>query len=197
MSRNPHKNPNPQGKGLVPVLAHWGETRPSTINAKAPAELLFDWFASVLVLSAKFQFKPAVGSIYYLYTRGGDWQLSLVGPGEWGDRDVGDCLGTCELRQDMTWSIAADEGMAEKPKLQESLAELVDAFMTSLQSDDALDDHLPGYRRELPYYQRMLATGLGASLRGSATAAQSLQSPLRVLLESAGAEFSQRLLSQD
>lgn len=197
MSRNPHKNPNPQGKGLVPVLAHWGDTRPSTVNAKAPAELLFDWFASALVLSAKFQFKPALGTVYYLYARAGDWQLSLVGPTEWGDREMGDCLGTCELRQDMTWSIAPAKGIAEKPKLQKALAELVDAFMTSLQSDDALDDHLPGYRRELPYYQRMLATGLGASLRGSATAAHSLQSPLRVLLESAGAELPQRLLHSD
>lgn len=197
MSRNPHKNPNPQGKGLVPVLAHWSETRPSTVNAKAPAELLFDWFASVLVLSAKFQFKPALGTVYYLYARSGDWQLSLVGPGEWGEREMGDCLGTCELRQDMTWSIAPDEGIAEKPQLQKSLTELVDAFMASLQSDDALEDHLPGYRRELPYYQRMLATGLGASLRGSATATDSLQAPLRVLLENAGAELPQRLLQAD
>jgi hypothetical protein len=97
----------------------------------------------------------------------------------------------------MTWSIAPDEGIAEKPQLQKSLTELVDAFMASLQSDDALEDHLPGYRRELPYYQRMLATGLGASLRGSATATDSLQAPLRVLLENAGAELPQRLLQAD
>ncbi|MDP5054201.1 MAG: DUF2452 domain-containing protein [Congregibacter sp.] len=149
MSRNPHKNPNPQGKGLVPVLAHWGETRPAAVNAKAPAELLFDWFASVLVLSAKFQFKPALGQTYYLYARNGNWQLSLVGPGEWGTREVGDCLGICELRSDMTWSITPDAGMAKKPDLQSALARVVDAFMTSLESDDALAEHLPGYRREL------------------------------------------------
>ncbi|WP_439106403.1 DUF2452 domain-containing protein [Congregibacter sp.] len=197
MSRNPHKNPNPQGKGVVPVLAHWGETRPAYAGAKAPAELLFDWFASVLVLSAKFQFKPALGQIYYLYAREGNWQLSLVGPSEWGDREVGDCLGTCELRPDMTWAITPDEAMAENPRLQNALSTLIDAFMTGFDSDDALADHLPGYRRELPYYQRMLATGLGASLRGSASAANTLQSPLKLMLEEAGSDFSRRLLHSD
>ncbi|MFK8041201.1 hypothetical protein [Congregibacter sp.] len=197
MSRNPHKNPNPQGKGLVPVLAHWDETRPATVSAKAPAELLFDWFASVLVLSAKFQFKPAFGQLYYLYANGGEWQLSLVGPTEWGDRDMGDCLGTCGLNGDMTWSITPDEGIADNARLQEALSTLVDSFLRGLESDDALDDHLPGYRRDLPYYQRMLATGLGASLRGSAAAANTLQSPLRVMLQDAGAEFSQRLLHSE
>ncbi|EAQ99464.1 DUF2452 domain-containing protein [Congregibacter litoralis] len=197
MNRNPYKNPNPQGKGLVPVMAHWQETRPATVRAKAPAELLFDWFASVLVLSAKFQFKPAMGQLYFLYAKGGEWQLSLVGPDEWGDRDMGDCLGTCELAGDMTWSITPDEGIGDNERLQNALGSLVDAFMSSLESDEALDAHLPGYRRELPYYQRMLATGLGASLRQSATAANSLQSPLKLMLEEAGAGFTRRLLHSD
>lgn len=179
------------------MLTHWGDTRPQAVHAKAPAELLFDWFASVLVLSAQFRFKPALGQVYYLYARDGSWQLSLVGPREWGEKDMGDCLGTCELRADMTWSITPDPDMADNARLQNALGALVDAFMGSLESDDSLEEHLPGYRRELPYYQRMLATGLGASLRGSATAADTLQSPLRVLLERAGSELPQRLLGGD
>lgn len=193
MSRNPHKNPNPQGKGLVSVLAHWQDTRPAQVQAKAPAELLFDWFASALVLSARFSFKPARGQRYYLYTDQGDWQLSLVGPDEWGDRSIGECLGVCELREDMTWSITADAGLANKPALQAALAGLVESFTRALDSDDTLVEHLPGYRRELPYYQRMLATGLGSSLRQSALLGDSLDQPLRSLLAEAGSDLSRRL----
>jgi hypothetical protein len=194
MSRNPHKNPNPQGKGLVSVLAHWQDTRPAQVQAKAPAELLFDWFASALVLSARFSFKPARGQRYFLYANQGDWQLSLVGPDEWGDRYIGDCLGVCELRQDMTWSITADPELATKPALQTALAELVDSFTASLDSDDELVERLPGYRRELPYYQRMLATGLGSSLRQSALLGNALDQPLRSLLADAGSDLSRRLV---
>jgi hypothetical protein len=146
------------------------------------------------VLSARFSFKPARGQRYYLYAQNGDWSLSLVGPDEWGARSVGDCLGVCELREDMTWSITADAQLSSKPALQSALAELVDGFTASLDSDDELADHLPGYRRELPYYQRMLATGLGASLRQSAVLGHSLEAPLRSLLEDAGAELPRRLL---
>lgn len=194
MQRNPYKNPNPQGKGLVPVLADWQGSRPACARAKNPAELLFDWFASALVLSADFRFKPAQGQTYFLYAREGSWKLSLVGPKEWGDGEMGDCLGVCELRADMTWAISPDEELAHKPRLQKMLAELAADFMQDLENDDAVSEHLPGYRRDLPYYQRMLATGLGASLRDSARAGGSLQRPLRALLEESGGDLPRRLM---
>lgn len=168
MKGNPHKNPNPQGKGVVPILSDWSDTRPARVNAKAPAELLFDWFASALVLSAEFSFKPVPGQAYFLYAQDERWQLSLVAPEEWRGREVGDCLGRCELRHDMTWSVAADADLANKPALQQRLAALAESFMSDLDRDEELDAVLPGYRRELPYYQRLLATGLGTSLRCSA-----------------------------
>lgn len=195
MSRNPYKNPNPQGKGLVPVLADWHSTRPATVSSKAPAELLFDWFVSALVLSAKFRFRPVPGQRYFLYLRNGDWRLSLVGPEEWGDRDCGDCLGSCWLREDMTWAIEAGEALEATPALQQALATLARSFADELDSDDSLGSQLPGYRRELPYFQRMLATGLGSSLRQSAGDRETLSRSTRGLLSELGEGFSRRLLA--
>jgi hypothetical protein len=194
MSRNPHKNPNPQGKGLVPLLADWQSTRPALIRSKAPAELLFDWFVSALVLSARFQFRPVPGQQYFLYLREGEWRLSLIGPEEWGDRACGDCLGACWLRDDMTWAIEADESLAATPALQQALATLAGSFAEELDSDDSLAAQLPGYRRELPYFQRMLATGLGSSLRQSVGNSETLSKPTRGLLAQLGEDFPRRLL---
>lgn len=185
MTRNPHKNPNPQGKGLVAVLADWQDTRPRQLQDKAPAVLLRDWFTSALVLSASFHFRPAVGQAYYLYSRGGEWRLSLIGPDEWGSREPGACLGRCELRPDMTWSLEPASDLDTQPELLAELEQLVASFTEQLGDDGALADRLPGYRRDLPYHQRMLATALGASLRDSAGRADWLEAPARDLLGAA------------
>ena len=197
MSRNPHKNPNPQGKGLVPVLADWQATRPAAVSKKPPQALLLDWFASALVLSARFSFRPAVGQSYFLYSRSGEWQLSLVAPGEWGARSPGACLGRCEMRRDMTWALEPDPRLEENPQLQEELAALIEGFTDSLADDASLDDQLPAYRRDLPYYQRMLATALGTSLRASLDGELRLDAPARMLLDAAGEGLRGRLLGSD
>ncbi len=168
MTRNPYKAPNPQGKGLVTLLKDWQATRPAAVTKKHAAELLFDWFVSALVLSARFSFRPVVGQSYYLYCKAGVWTLSLVAPEEWGRGQPGACLGCCELRADMTWGLAVADALAHSQELKAALGERLEAFTADLDSDESLADKLPGYRRELPYYQRMLATGLGVSLRESA-----------------------------
>jgi hypothetical protein len=185
------KNPNPQGKGLVPVLAHWHALRPRGAKAKGPAALLLDLFASTLVLSARCDLRPVVGQRYYLYcdfhgdfhgdlhnavegsVEGGDsgWRLSLVSPEEWGDRAPGRCLGPCWLREDMTWALDAEAALAADAELRERVAALVQDFLERLDVDGPLEVQLPGYHRELPYYRRLLAAGLGASLRQSLAAA--------------------------
>jgi hypothetical protein len=194
MARNPYKNPNPQGKGLVAVLADWQATRPQEPHEKAPAVLLRDWFTSALVLSASFRFRPAVGQAYYLYSRGGDWRLSLIAPGEWGGRDAGACLGRCELRADMTWSLEPADDLDRQPELLAELEQLIEGFTQQLGDEGALAEHLPGYRRDLPYHQRMLATALGASLRASADRADWLEAPARTLLGAAGSDGGLRRL---
>ena len=175
----PRKNPNPQGKGLVPVLAHWHALRPRGAAAKGPAELLLDLFASTLVLSARCDLRPVVGQRYYLYCDldGGldaqdtGWRLSLIAPEEWGHRAPGRCLGPCWLREDMTWALDAEAALAADAGLRGRVAALVQDFLERLDVDGPLEVQLPGYYRELPYYRRLLAAGLGASLRQSLAAA--------------------------
>ena len=193
MARNPHKNPNPQGKGLVPVLSDWQATRVATVRAKSPVELLLDWFVSTLVLSAEFRFRPVVGQQYYLYRCPEKWSLSLVAPQEWRERAPGYCLGECALRPDMTWDFAArEEGLAE-PEVKAALAAVLEDFTQSLASEADVATLLPGYQRQLPYYQRMLATGLGASLRRSASLTRVLDAPAADLLAVASETLPRRL----
>jgi hypothetical protein len=190
------KNPNPQGKGVVPLLADWQSTRPARVEAKTPAHLLLDWFASMLVLSAEFSFKPVAGQCYYLYLREGNWHLSLISPEEWGERRIGDCLGRCRLRHDMTWQIEADDEPAELSALRAQLATLLEAFLSDLDCDAAAETRLPGYTRNLPYYRRLLATGLGTSLRESLHAAGEATNPARSLLERGGEALLVALANQ-
>lgn len=191
MNWTSRKNPNPQGKGLVALAVDWEATRPRAATQKQPAELVFDWFVSALVLSSRFSMRPALGQDYYLYARGENWQLSLVGPGEWGENFSGECLGRCCLREDMTWELTPADDLAERPDLLAALARLAQGFMESLDSEESLEAQLPAYRRDLPYYQRMLATGLGASLRDSAGA--SLEAPTQKLLAEARRSLPARL----
>ena len=97
------KNPNPQGKGLVPVLRDWGATRPEGSTRKNAAEFLRDYCISSLVLAARFKFRPVIGRTYYLYAGDTEWTLSLIGPEEWHAAAPGRFLAPCRLRRDMTW----------------------------------------------------------------------------------------------
>ena len=42
------KTPNPQGKGMVPVLHDWQGLRPTVSGPKAPGEILRDYCLSPL-----------------------------------------------------------------------------------------------------------------------------------------------------
>ncbi len=159
------KNPNPQGKGLVPVLRDWGATRPEGPTRKNPAEFLRDYCVSSLVLAAQFKFRPVVGRTYYLYAGDTAWTLSLIGPEEWHDEQPGRFLAPCRLRPDMTWELDADE--LKDVSAVESLQRFVEGFVTTIQGQESISGELPFYVGHLPYYQRMLATGLASSLASS------------------------------
>jgi hypothetical protein len=178
---------NPQGKGVVPVLEHLQAIRTAPASAKPAARLLADFCVSSLVLSAEFAFRPVVGGRYYLYWSGERWLLSLISPVEWGSRCPGEFAGCCELRPDMTWQITSPDGFADHSEAAEALARFFDAFVESLAQADNIADALPGYVANLPYYQRVLATGLTASVRHSAQAAGIADQSGRRLLASANA----------
>ena len=158
------KNPNPQGKGLVPVLRDWAMLRPQVQGHKDVSAFLRDYCLSSLVLAAEFRFKPVPGQAYFLYACDEGWKLSLIGPDEWGERSIGDCLGRCELRTDMTWDVLPAESLHDDSKALAQAQEFVRGFVQALQAQESIADHLPYYVESLPYYQRMLATALSSSL---------------------------------
>ncbi|MEP6391676.1 MAG: DUF2452 domain-containing protein [Halioglobus sp.] len=165
-------NPNPQGKGLVPVLEHWESHQPNHVVAKPPRQLLGDYLISLLILSANFGFKPVPERGYFLYLCNGQWQLSMIAPWEWSKASNRLYAGECQLRSDMTWQLTPSENLQEYPELVAALESFQAGFIELLNSDAPLEDDLPLYVARLPFYQRLLATGLSASVRQSTRAAK-------------------------
>lgn len=186
-------NPNPQGKGLVPVLDAWQSVQPAAITSKSAPRLLGDYLVSLLVLSAEFSFKPVPGKPYYLYWREGDWLLSLISPAEWGLRLPGECLGECQLGFDMTWHLIPQQGSVFSAELQRAIEQFTAIFGEHLASADALEDTLPFYVRQLPFYRRLFATGLAISLKKSMQASGQLGHTGHTWLQRASGELPQLL----
>lgn len=171
---------NPQGKGLTPVLQDWRSYRPAKVERKAPRRLFADYFTSLLVLSAEFHFKPVVGQHYHLYLREDRWRLSLIEPERWGAA-AGDYLGHCQLHGDMTWSLQPVAGLADNEALCTALQQFREQVLEQLDSDTALGEQLPDYVAELPFYRRLAANGLAASMRQATAGTR--------LLEQSGREW--------
>ncbi|MEH6557175.1 MAG: DUF2452 domain-containing protein [Oceanicoccus sp.] len=158
------KTPNPQGKGLVPVLRDWEVMKPQVRERKSSAEFLRDYCISSLVLAAKFRFKPVMGKTYFLYAFESGWMMSLISPEEWGPTKSEQFLTRCRVRKDMTWEMDAIE-LNENSVVLASARNFVKAFIDTLSEQGAIGDHLPFYVESLPYYQRMMATALASSLK--------------------------------
>lgn len=162
-------HPNPQGKGQPAFLQLWESNRPQRLAVKEASTLLGDYLASLLVLSAEFRFKPVAGTPYHLYRRHGSWRLSLVAPSEWTTTDdPGVYVGSCSLRTDMTWTLTPSEDIHHHPDLVADLTAFVRHFVDTLASRDTLEAGLPFYLSGLPFYQRLLATGLASSVQKTA-----------------------------
>ncbi len=158
------RQPNPQGKGLVPMLADWDSVQPVAAANRSASEFLRAYCLSSLVLAADFRFKPVIGQSYYLYATATGWNLSLIAPDEWRNSRADQLLGTCRLQADMTWRVEMaqfDEGSA----VASSARDFVRGFVETLTAQDDIAAYLPVYASELPYYQRMLATAMSKSLR--------------------------------
>lgn len=158
---------NPQGKGLVPVLEAWHGAQPRAVEAKTGQRILSDYFTSLLVLSADFGFKPRPGVQYHLYLVEQRWQLSLIAPAEWGARLPGAYLGRCHLRPDMTWELEVCSGAEAKPEMVDALRAFHEGFVDLVNQQRYLEEGLPFYRSELPYYRRLAAAGLASSVSQS------------------------------
>lgn len=90
---------NPEGKGLNGFLLDWYQSEPRGVTAKPQRQLLAEFFTSMLVLSAKFKYKPVVGGTNYLYWINNEWALSLIAPDEWSSERRAGFAGTCVLQR--------------------------------------------------------------------------------------------------
>jgi len=160
---------NPDGKGLSGFLLDWRESAPRSIVAKPQRQVLAEFFTSMLVLSAAFKYRPAVGVENYLYWMNGEWSLSLVAPAEWSDERRASFAGTCVLERDMTWTIIPAEGLAENTRVADAIGRFYDAFAEMFDTDLTLEEILPIYVGRLPYHQRLLASALSRSIRATVT----------------------------
>ena len=135
--------------------------------AKPRRQILAEFFTSMLVLSARFKYRPVVGIPNYLYWINGEWLLSLISPHEWSIERQSAFAGTCVLQLDRTWTIAPSQRLAEKSAVSEAIASFYNAFTEIMNTDLALEDILPVYVGTMPYYQRLNASALSTSLRGT------------------------------
>lgn len=190
------KNPNPQGKGLVPVLQQWAQFRPQQPSFKKSAQLFADYFTSLLVLSADFQFKPVVGQHYYLYLKDGRWKLSLIEPERWSRSKGGDCLGRCQLHGDMTWSLAPIKEMKTNSKLATALESYYQHFIDHMDSDKPVKSTLPYYAEHLPFYARMAANGLAQSINLSSQGSPLLEQSGRAWLKDSSVPLTHLLSAE-
>ena len=110
---------NPEGKGANGFLLDWYRTEPRGVAAKTQRQILAEFFTSILVLSAKFKFRPAIGAVNYLYWINGEWTLSLIAPDEWSSERRAGFVGACVLQRDMTWTIAPSDGLVKNVDLSD------------------------------------------------------------------------------
>ncbi|CAA0079446.1 Uncharacterised protein [BD1-7 clade bacterium] len=153
---------NPQGKGQTPVIGAWQSAQPQTTMRKTPQHMVQQYYVSLLVLSAHFRFKPVKGNTYWLYLNNERWHLSLIAPTE--NPRLDHCLGRCELRNDMTWSLDIQPDALATPALKGALQRFHTDFFDWLDQDQAFDEQLPVYAEQLPFYARLAAAGLSKSV---------------------------------
>jgi hypothetical protein len=156
---------NPEGKGLNGFLLDWYESNPRGVIAKPRRQLLAEFFTSMLVLSATFKYRPAIGTANYLYWTDNEWSLSLIAPDEWSAERRAGFAGTCMLQRDMTWTIVPSDRLVEDNPVSEAVARFYDAFAEILDTDLTLEEILPFYAGNLRYYQRLYASALSRSMR--------------------------------
>ena len=160
---------NPEGKGVNGFLLDWHKTAPRGVVAKPQPQVLAEVFTSMLVLTASFKFRPAVGVATYLYWVDDEWSLSLIAPTEWTDARRAGFAGTCVLQPDMTWTINPSDRLAADTPVADALGRFYDGFALMLNTDLTLEEILPFYVGKLAYYQRLHASALSRSVRATVT----------------------------
>jgi len=158
--------PNPQGKGAITLLEDLNSSNVYKAVAKDIPHWLADYFTSLLVLSASFNFKPIMNKPYYLYLDNLEWKLSLIAPNEWSNCPY-EYFAKCMLNQDRSWRLNPKDNWNENTKIKNYINSIKKEFLLSLNNDTPLVESLPYCAQHLPYYQRLAAFGLANSLKDS------------------------------
>jgi hypothetical protein len=159
-------NPNPQGKGLVPLLQGLDRHRLGRLlPPKQIEQVEMELFTSMFVLQSEFCFNPVPNRAYFLYQKEGVFRLLLVAPHEWGSTPYqGRFIGSCILHDDRTWTLALDPAMEHDKDFMAHIVCEQNKLQRALEHADTLEDILPVFVENFSYYGRILAFILGKSL---------------------------------
>ncbi len=166
------KNPNPQGKGLAPLLDGLASVRAqAALPPKQIDQVSTELFTSLFVLNTQFEFRPVPGKSYWLYFTNDKFKLFAIGPNDWATGQPGQFVGECVLRDDVTWTVNLNEEIAVQSWFTDFLDQQRQRVEECLLHAEKLEDAMPYYVQKLPYYSRLLAYGVGTSLKQSMTLA--------------------------
>tara|TARA_R110002049_G_scaffold13509_3_gene58865 strand:+ start:217647 stop:218255 length:609 start_codon:yes stop_codon:yes gene_type:complete len=157
---------NPQGKASLRTLIDIDASTPLLVRERNIPQWVSDYFTSLLVLSAKFSFKPVLNKEYYLYFHSNDWKLSLIEPQLWKNCPY-TYFGKCKMHEDRVWSLEAKEDWQNSTQLKETIKNIRKDFFDLLNTDIPVVNSLPYYSSTLNYHQRVAANGLARSLKQS------------------------------
>ena len=155
------------GAGTVGFLMDWYASTPRGVVAKPQREVLAEFFTSMLVLSAAFKYKPAVGAVNYLYYVDDRWSLSLIAPEQWSDARRDGFAGICILQADRTWTIEPSARLSEDTVVADAVRRFYDGFREAMDRDGTLEDVLPFFAGRLGYYQRLNANAVSRAIRAA------------------------------
>lgn len=162
------KNPNPQGKGLTPVLDSLVSSRTRlNVPPKRIEQVATELFTSLFVLESSFRFKPVVAKPYWLYRKSGEFRLSPIAPHEWSEQSAGQAIAECILQADLTWTLTLSDAAAGDNELLAEIEARRQQFEARLEQAEKVDDLLPVFEQKLPFYQRVFASALANSLKVS------------------------------
>ncbi len=168
--------PNPQGKGLTPIMDMLLANRHFTdIPAKNIEQITAELFTSLFILQSEFKFRIITNRSYWLYRNQDSFRLSIIHPKQWENSSFSEFVGECILQNDLTWTLTLGEQAAQDKAFIQFIESKKAAFKKQLLQQTQLTEALPVYETALPFYQRVLANGLACSLRISMDKSQILQ----------------------
>ncbi|MFT5395571.1 MAG: hypothetical protein ACI85N_000758 [Gammaproteobacteria bacterium] len=162
------KKPNPQGKGVSTVLDALVDSQIKTsLPPKNIDQVSSELFTSLFVLNTNFEFRPIAGNSYWLYHTRDKFKLFSTAPNDWACGQPGIFIGECILQNDVTWTVQLNQEVSQQEWFISHMEEQKNYLQESLENSTSLEEAMPYYVKQLSYYSRLLAYGLGSSLNTS------------------------------